>query len=501
MDRIKALSMMCVLTMSFAMPMNAIGEMDSLLTLVQAEATEDSSEDIIDAQMMPKLPDGVQPSNMRDGEQPSEMPEDMQPPEGSEDMQPPGGTNGTPPMGQPGGGFGGSGTVTQGETANLIDADAQIDGETYISTGDDENALRVDGATVGLTNITVEKTGGASSNTEDGDFYGQNAALLATNSAQITVEDSQISSTVQNGNGIFSYGEGTVVTVSDTTIETEADNSGGIQTTGGGTMNASNLAIVTQGNSSAAIRSDRGGGTVTVDGGSYTTYGTGSPAVYSTADITVSNAVLSAANSEAVVVEGQNSVALENCAVSGSMSGTYMDGSESIHNIMIYQSMSGDADVGTANFSANGGSITALAGDMFYITNTDCTVNLSDTTMQLADGNLMTVGGNSAMRGWGTAGANGAQAEVVFDNQLADGAITVDTISTLALTLSGATQFTGSINIVDNAEGGEAVADNAVITITENAVWNLTADSTISSLENAGTINLNGYTLNVLSTN
>ena len=81
-------------------------------------------------------------------------------------------------------------------------------------------------------------------------------------------------------------------------------------TTGGGTMNATNLTIYTTGNSSAAIRSDRGGGTVTVNNGSYTTDGTGSPVIYSTADITVNDAYLESTASQGVVVEGKNSVTL-----------------------------------------------------------------------------------------------------------------------------------------------------------------------------------------------
>lgn len=126
--------------------------------------------------------------------------------------------------------------MTQGSSANTITEDGTYSGTTYSSTGDDENALRVDGAAVTLDGVTVEKSAGATSNTENGDFYGVNAALLATN--------------------------GATVNISDSTITTTADNSGGIQTTGGGTTNASNLTVETSGNSSAAIRSDRGGGTV-----------------------------------------------------------------------------------------------------------------------------------------------------------------------------------------------------------------------------------------------
>jgi hypothetical protein len=47
---------------------------------------------------------------------------------------------------QGGASFGGSDTVTNGTSANTIDADATVTGTTYTSTGDDENALRIDGA-------------------------------------------------------------------------------------------------------------------------------------------------------------------------------------------------------------------------------------------------------------------------------------------------------------------------------------------------------------------
>ena len=401
--------------------------------------------------------------------------------------------------GAPGGGsFGGSGEVTQGTAATTLDSDTTVTGETYTSTGDDENALRVDGASVTLDGITVDKSAGSSSNTEDGDFYGMNAALLATNGAEVTITNATINSSAQNGNGVFSYGEGTIVNIFDSTITTTADNSGGIQTTGGGTTNASNLTVETSGNSAAAIRSDRGGGTVNVDEGTYTSNGYNSPAVYSTADITVSNAALTANNSEALVIEGSNSITLNDCDVTGNMSDTEGTSSdENVHNVMIYQSMSGDAEVGTSSFSMTGGSLTAKNGDMFYITNTHSVISLSgiSITNEDEDANLMTITGNSASHGWGSAGSNGAQAEVTASDQVLEGNIVVDTISTLDLTLSDGSTFTGTIHITDNEAGGTAVSDNAVVTIDEGCTWTLTGDCTISSLTNNGTINFNGYTI------
>ena len=406
--------------------------------------------------------------------------------------------SGNMPGGNAPGGFGGSGAVTQGTSATTITEDGTYSSTSYSSTGDDENALRVDGATVTLDSVTVDKSAGSSSNTEDGDFYGQNAALLATNGANVTIKNATVNSSAQNGNGIFSYGAGTTVNVSDSTITTTADNSGGIQTTGGGTTNATNLTVNTSGNSAAAIRSDRGGGTVVVDKGTYTSNGYNSPAVYSTADITVSNATLTANNSEAFVIEGKNSIKLNNCDVSGNMSSTEGSSSdENVHNVMIYQSMSGDAEVGASEFDMTGGSLTGNNGDMFYITNTHSIINLSnvDITNKNADAYLMCVTGNSAARGWGKAGANGAQVEFTASNQTLNGDIAVDTVSTLNMTLTDSSDFTGTINIIDNAQNGTAVDNNAVVTIDSDSTWTLTGNCTVTSLENNGTINFNGHTI------
>lgn len=389
------------------------------------------------------------------------------------------------------GGPGQSSDASNGTAATTIDSDTTADGETYSSTGDDENALRVDGATAELTNITVNKTEGSSSSADNGDFYGMNAGLLAQNGATVTIKNATVNTSVKNGNGVFSYGTGTTVNISDSTIRTTGDCSGGIQTTGGGTTNAANLDVETQGNSSAAIRSDRGGGTVDVKGGSYVTNGTGSPAVYSTADVSVSDATLIANNSEAVVVEGKNSVSLTDCNVTGNMTGTYGDDSENIHNIMIYQSMSGDAEVGEANFTAEGGVITAKSGDMFYVTNTDCTISLKNVVFKLANEVFLRVEGNSSSRGWGKEGANGGDVVLDAADQEIDGQILVDEISTLKLNLTDGSSFTGAVN----PDGAEGTVD---VTLSKDSTWTLTGDSYVSSFTgNTDNVIANGYHLYV----
>lgn len=372
-------------------------------------------------------------------------------------------------------GFGENDSVPDGASVTTIDTDTTVSDKTYESSGDDENALRIDGAAVSLQNCNIQKTGGASSNTENGDFYGINAGLLATNGATVTISDTDVTTNAVNGNGIFCYGKNTTVNVSDSKIRTTQNNAGGIQTTGGGTMYASNLDIETEGNSSAAIRSDRGGGTVMVDGGTYTTNGTGSPAIYSTASITVKNSALNANASEGIVVEGKNSVALENCDVLCDMKGTYHgDSSENIHGIMLYQSMSGDAAVGEAAFSAINGSITAKTGDLFYITNTDCKIDLENVALKLANNTLLRVEGNHSSRGWGTQGANGGNVTMIAKKQTLEGEIIVDEISSLDLTLSENSSFEGTIN--PDGNGG-----TVNVTLTDTAGWSLCADAYISA--------------------
>ena len=393
---------------------------------------------------------------------------------------------------QAGGGFGGSGEVTNGTSAATLDDNASVSGETYLSENDDENALRADGVTATLSDVTIEKTDGESSNTEDGDFYGQNAAFLALNGADVTISDATVNTSVTNGNGIFSYGEGTTVTISDSTIHTTGRNSGGIQTTGGGTTIATNLTITTEGDSAAAIRSDRGGGTVSVDGGTYTTNGLGSPAVYSTADITVKNATLTANNSEGLVIEGKNSIALENCTVSGNMtSSAGGSDNDNLHAVMIYQSMSGDAAIGQSSFSSVDGSITSLSGDLFYITNTSCTISLTNTKLVTANGQLFTISGNESSRGWGTSGSNGGNVTLTASQQTMEGNITVDSISSLDMTLSDSSAFTGAIN-------SSGTAGEVNVTLDDTSTWTLTGDSYITSFTgDLSQVVSNGYQLYV----
>lgn len=400
---------------------------------------------------------------------------------------------GTPPQGAAPGGFGGGAqSVTQGTAANTLTGDTAVTGLSYTASSSDENALRITGdITALLTGITVSKTGGTE-NADACNFYGQNAAILATDGAGVTLDRAAVTTDGSGANGVFAYGEGASVTIANSTVATAQDNSGGIMVAGGGTIYANDLQVETQGNSSAAIRSDRGGGQIVAEGGTYTTHGTGSPAIYSTAAITATGATLLATASEAVVVEGKNSVSLTDCTVTGNMQGTYGQSSgENIQAVMLYQSMSGDADEGRSDFSMTGGSLTALAGDLIYVTNTSCNIELSGVALTLANDTLLTVAGNDGSRGWGTAGENGGDCVLTAQGQTLTGAITVDSASTLALALEDGSAYAGAVN-----EGGQA--GTVTVTLDAHSTWTLTADSYITAFEGSmDNVTLNGFTLHI----
>lgn len=394
--------------------------------------------------------------------------------------------------------------VSQGSTARNVTEKGVLEDQVFGSTGNDENALRVTGASVTLKNVEIMKEEGTSSSTESGDFYGMNAALLATGGARVTIEDSSVHSAAPNGNGLFSYGKGTMISAKNVTITTEGSHSGGLQTTGGALTEAENVTVSTAGNSSAAIRSDRGGGTVLVKGGTFRTEGYGSPAIYSTADISIEGADLSASRSEGAVIEGKNSIALKNCRMEGNMADTRvmekeLIKEENVHTVMIYQSMSGDAEEGTSSFSMEGGSLLSHKGDVFYVTNTDCTIQLDNVKIQNEDpeGVLLRISGNSGSRGWGKAGANGGRARFTVQNQQMEGNILVDSISRLSMTLGKNSRWDGALLQETNDQGHDKDA-GADLTIEKGATWNMTADSTVHTLHNEGKIVTNGHTLTVL---
>lgn len=412
-------------------------------------------------------------------------------------------------QGQPGGdeqgapGQGGPGGQSQGVDSytaiNEYIEDTTVSNETIESTGTDENAALISsGANVTLDNDTITRTSADSQGGDNSSFYGVGAAVLATDGTAY-VKDGSVTTDAAGGAGLFAYDDGTVY-ASGTTVKTTQDTSGGVHVAGGGTLYGWDLDVETNGESSAAIRSDRGGGTMVIDGGNYVSNGVGSPAIYSTADIAVSNASLTANGSEAVCIEGLNSIHLYDCDLTGNMSD--LDQNDNTWTVILYQSMSGDSEVGNSTFQMDGGSLTSENDGVFYTTNTESTITLNNVDINYNDDNefFLQCTGNTNQRGWGQSGVNGADCHFTGISQDMQGDVIWDSISDLDFYLTEGSSLTGAV-VDDESYAGEGGEGYCNVYVSADSTWTVTGDSTVSSLENEGTIvDGNGKTVTIQGT-
>ena len=292
----------------------------------------------------------------------------------------------------------------------------------------------------------------------------------------------------------------TEANIENVEITTYSDKSRGLDATYNGIINAKNVIINTNGQSCAALATDRGEGEVHVTNSELNTgvskqSGRGSPIIYSTGNITVANSIGTAYVSQIACIEGKNSIELSNCDLSAAAGGNRQDNGEYVDlgGVFIYQSMSGDADVGTSTFTAKDSVLSILSDSdcyesapMFHVTNTKAIINLEKTELNFGSGTLLDVSGQSQ---WGTVGSNGGELTFNAKDETLDGNVIVDSISSLNMTLSS-TSYVGAINPSDD------FGQTALI-IESGSDWTLDGDSHISSLENNGEINYNGHTLYV----
>lgn len=370
-----------------------------------------------------------------------------------------------------------------------------LSNKTVSSTTSDESAILVNnGSELKASGLTIKKSGDTS-NTENSEFYGINSGILVEKNSSALIKNSVIKTTANGANAIFSTGEKSEITVKNTKISTTGDSSRGLDATYGGTINAEKVTINTQGQHCAAVATDRGEGTITATSSTLNTNGKGSPCVYSTGNITVSNSKGLATNSSCAVIEGKNSITLNSSKLTSYGLGRTDDGIDNC-GVMIYQSMSGDADTGTGTFTSKNSTLSISkkssaykSSPMFFITNTNAVINLTNTTLNYGSNKLLTVSGNSGE--WGTSGSNGGTVTLNANKQTLTGDITVDNISTATLKLKSST-LTGTINSANSAKAVNVSLDGS-------STWNVTGDSYVTKLtlknNDTSLIKDNGHTI------
>ena len=415
-----------------------------------------------------------------------------------------------------------------------VEADSQDVSNGYYETSEsDTNTVLVNNSAIlKLTNSIVNKTGDTQTSGDDADFFGVNSAILVKDSSQLTIENVEIVTNSKGSNGIFvtntnteqggspEGGDGgtppseggsppdsmgkddkesnqTKAVIKNVKITTYQDKSRGLDATFGGIIEAENVEIYTNGNSCAAIATDRGEGNITVKNSNINTgvdqkSGRGSPLIYSTGNITVENTKGTAYVSQIACIEGKNSITMINCDFTCFGEGNRKDGDNYVDlgGIFIYQSMSGDADVGTATLICEGTTLSIdssseyyTTAPMFHVTNTKANIILKSSTFNFGSGVLLNVSGQNQ---WGNVGSNGGDVNLTAIDEELSGNIIVDSISCLYFKLENS-NYKGTINSTGNT----------TVVIGEGSTWTLDGDCNITNLENYGTINLNGFKLYV----
>ncbi|BAL84980.1 hypothetical protein SELR_pSRC101730 (plasmid) [Selenomonas ruminantium subsp. lactilytica TAM6421] len=371
-----------------------------------------------------------------------------------------------PPAPPPDGKFGGM-QEKQNDASNLkatqiVDGvTSDVSNNTLANDNTDENVLLVrNNGSLTAKDDTLTKNGDSSS-ADASNFTGQNAIILVNNSTA-DLENLNLSSNGDGANGIFATGEKAQIQARHIKIHTKNNSSRGLDATYGGTINAEDVDIITEGAHCGALATDRGEGNIIVKDAKIQTSGEGSPCIYSTGNIQLTNGNGEATGSEIAVVEGKNSITLKDSTLTGHVK----------HGVMLYQSFSEDANVGTAQFTAVNSTLNNQSdGPVFYITNTTATATLENTTLNQSGDILVKVTSDR----WGSEGKNGGDFTLKAKNQLLTGQILANNISKVTLELGSGSTFTGTINKDYQAEA-------ANVSLKNGANWNLTADAYVTTI-------------------
>jgi hypothetical protein len=361
-----------------------------------------------------------------------------------------------------------------------------LSSKTLEATAQDQSVVYITKSGISITNSNLKKSSGDSSKTENSEFYGVNAAVLVQGGG-VTIIGGTISTSAKGANAIVATNKGTVA-ISDATItSTSSGSARGLHATFGGSISASKVTISTKGGSCATLATDRGEGKVTCTECDLSTEGAGSPIIYSTGEITISNTKGTSTGAQMVVVEGKNTASvLDNSELKCNAIGNR----NNIDNcgVMLYQSMSGDANTGTSTFNCKNSKMEILSSSslyssapMFFVTNTESIINIENCSFQYGSKIFLSAQGTSA---WGNSGSNGGVVTLNLKNQNIEGDFVVDAYSGLTIKLTESSTLKGKIN------NGKTAAKIEIIIDSTSSI-ELTGDSYYTSLTNSGSSNIN----------
>ena len=368
------------------------------------------------------------------------------------------------------------------DSYSATSTDTSLSSQTVTSTTSDQSAVYITKSGITIKDSEITKSGDIASDTEDGEFYGVNAAVLVQGGG-LTMTGGKITTSARGGNALVATNSGTVTITGTTITSTGSASARGLHATYGGTITAQDVTVSSTGGSCATLATDRGEGTVSCTNCTLSTAGAGSPLIYSTGAITVTNTTGTASAAQAIVVEGKNSATVKSSTLKCTAS---PNNNNDKCGVLIYQSMSGDADSGLSSFTCQSSTLEILSSSsyynsapFFYVTNTEANIDLNNCTFTYGSGEFL----NADEGNWGSSGSNGGTVTLTLTNQNIKGNIVVGSSSSLTMTLVNS-QFEGTIN-------GNKTASKLAITLDADSTLTLTGNSYYTSLSNSQTDNSN----------
>ena len=378
-----------------------------------------------------------------------------------------------------------------GAGAYTIAADVSESKKTYYSEQADENALRVEnGAIAGVDGASVEKRAGDASSLENALQFGLNAAALARSDAQLLLVNSEVLAAALGAGGVFAFGGR--VQLQNSAVRATGASAYALAAAGGGNVSARETNLSTQGAASPAIVA-AADGAIYIEGGMAVTGSEAAPIARAAGKVTISGATLRANNAEAFAING-GSVILIDCAVSGRMSDAAAGTQSAPYCVALYRDMAKNGASGS--FSMTRGALSAIRGDLFYVTNTSAGIYLEGVALSLGTGRaLLRVSGNDGSRGWGESGKNGADCTLTAKDQIMGGDIIVDERSSASVTLRGDSAYTGAVNAANTGSAKVSLEDGATWTLTGNSYLTAFTGRISSIVTNGFNVYVNGVLL------
>lgn len=348
-----------------------------------------------------------------------------------------------------------------------------------ISKEDNKSVIQVSNkAKYNATNLELTKESGKSTDFDSSTLYGLNSTFIAKEGSEIFLEDSKLSSSISYSSAFFATGLETTATLNNVELSTDKDNSSALNASSEAKIDISNSDIKTKGNNSDAIKTLDANSLININDSTIITEGQNSTLLYSKGKIEALN-IKGTSNSYLAIIEDRNSLELTNANLI--TNGQDKTINEYLGAFLIYSQESASAsnnytsaklDIIDSIIEINKDSSWYDKTPLFYLTNTEANINITNTTLNYGSDILLKAVANSE---YGDIGDNAASVTLTATDQELTGEIIVDSNSKVRLNLNNST-YEGKIN-VDN------LSANVDVTFDYDSRWELTGDSYINILQ------------------